>query len=108
MRTLFTDSDGPSTLDLQTAAVRLIQYFFIGVAVTAFMLLLSFLSFQISCDACGRLTLWPGLLVARLTQPMCDHTGVACLYLGIAISPPLYGLASYFAARLLKPRRKSK
>ena len=108
MRTLFTDDDGDNAVDLQTAAVRLIQYLCVGAVVTAFMLLLFYLSFQISCEPCVAVTLWPSGLVGLLTWPMCSHTAVACAYLGIAISPPVYGLASYLAVRLLKSLRKSK
>jgi hypothetical protein len=108
MRTLFIGGEDVSAFDLQIAAVRLIQYLCVGAAVEALMLLLTFLSFQLSCEPCLYVTLWPSSFVALLTWPMCSHTAVACAYIGIVVSVPAYGLASYLVVRLVKAARKAR
>lgn len=72
------------------------------------MLLLTFLSFQLSCEPCLHVTLWPSSFVALLTWPMCSHTAVACAYVGIVVSVPVYGLASYLVVRLVRAALKAR
>ena len=90
----------------QTAVVRLIQYFTIGVVITLLTGLASypFVYYRV-CDICVAVILWPGLLIMHLTWPMCEHTGIACVYLGLVSSVPIYGFIAYVIVRLLRKAR---